>query len=76
MILKRKFKLINNAVFEENMKYVRKYNYIKLVITERRKIYLVSERNNYTTKLFREHLLPMETKKTEILMNTQAHLGF
>ena len=76
MILKRKFKLINNAVFEENMKYVRKYNYIKLVITERRKIYLASQPNNYTTKFFREHLLAMEIKKTEILMNTQAHFGF
>ena len=36
---------------------------IKLLTTERRRSYLVSERNFHTTKFFKENLLAIEIKK-------------
>ena len=69
------FKLMNNAVFQNAMENVRKHRNIKLAITERRRNYLVSEPNYYTTKFFTESLLPMKMKKTEILMNKPVCLG-
>ena len=43
-----KKKLMNNAVFGENMEIVRRHRDIKLVTTERRMNYLVSEPNFQT----------------------------
>ena len=57
------FKLMNNAVFGKAMENVRKHRDIKLVTTERRKNYLVSEPNYHTTKFFAESLLATEMKK-------------
>ena len=57
------FKLMNNAVFGKTMENVRKHRDIKLVTTERRRNYLVSEPNYHTTKFFTEHLLAIEMKK-------------
>ena len=57
------FKLMNNAVFGKTMENVRKHRDIKLVTTERRKNYLVSEPNYHTTKFFAESLLATEMKK-------------
>ena len=57
------------------MENVRKHRDIKLVTTERRRNYLVSEPNYHTTKFFTENLLAIEMKKTEILMNKPVHLG-
>ena len=45
------FKLMNNAVFTKIMENVRKYSVIKLVTTERRRDYLVSELNYHTIKI-------------------------
>ena len=45
------------------MENVRKDKDIKLVTTERRRNYLVSEPNYHTTKLFTENLLVIEMKK-------------
>ena len=60
---------MNNAAFGKTMKNVRKHRDIKLVTTEGR-------RNNfYTTKFFTEHVLAIEMKKTEILMNKPVCLG-
>ena len=65
MILRKIFfKLINNAVFEETMENVRKHRNIKLVTTERRRNYVVSEPNYHTTKFFTKNLLPVEIRKT------------
>ena len=57
------FKLMNNEDFEKTMENVRKHRDIKLVITERKSNYLVSEPNFYVRKFFREHLLAIEMKK-------------
>ena len=56
---------MNNAVFEKAMENVRKHRDIKLVKTERRRNYLVSEPNYHTTKIFTEHLLAIEIKKKQ-----------
>ena len=58
---------MNNAVFKKTIENVRKHSNIKLVTTERRRIYLVSEPCYNTAKFFAENLLVIEVKKTEIL---------
>ena len=63
MILKDFFKLMNKAVFGSTMENVRKRRDIKLVTTERRRYYLVSEANYHTRKFFTENLLATEMKK-------------
>ena len=62
------FKLMNNAVFGKSMENVRKYRDIKLVRTERRRNYLVSKPNYHATKFFKENLLAIEMKNTQIIM--------
>ena len=72
------FKLMNNAIFRKTMENVRKHRDIKLVTTERRRNYLVSEPNYHTTKFFSELLLAREMKKkkkTQILMKKSVYLG-
>ena len=69
------FKLINNVVFGKTTENVRKHRNIKLVTTERRRNYLVSERNYHTTKFFTENLLATEMRKTQILINKPVHFG-
>ena len=67
---------MNNAVFAKTLENVRKHRDIKLVITKKRRIYLVSEPNYHTTKFFKENLLAMKMKKkTEILTKKSYHLG-
>ena len=69
------FKLMNNAVFGKTMENVRKHRNIKVVTTERRRNYLVSEPYYHTTKFFMENLLDIEMRKTQILMNKPVYLG-
>ena len=57
------------------MENVRNNRDNKLETTEKRRNYLVSEPNYHTTKFFTEHLLAIEMKKTEILMNKPVCLG-
>ena len=45
------------------MENVRKHRDIKLVTTNKKRNYLVSEPNYHTTKLFSENLLVIEMKK-------------
>ena len=66
------FKLMNNAIFGktmENVKRKKKKVDIKIVTTEKRKNYLVSEPNYHTAKFFIKNLLAVEMKKTQIIMN-------
>ena len=60
---------MNNAVLGKTIENVRKHRNITLVITERRRNYLVSEPNYHTTKFFTEYLLAIEMKKPEILIS-------
>ena len=48
---------------------------MKIVTSERTINYLVSEPSYHTTKFLTEHLLAMEMKKTQILMNRPVYLG-
>ena len=66
---------MNNAVFGKTIGNVRKHRNIKLVTTERRKNYLVSEPYFHTTNFFTENLLAIEMRKTQILMNKPVYLG-
>ena len=68
------FKLINNAVFGNTMENVEKHRDIKLVTTERRRNYLVSVANYYTTKFFTENLLAIEIKKTQKITKKPMYL--
>ena len=53
---------MNNAVLKA-MENMRKHRDIKLVTTERKRNYLVSEPNYHITNFFTEHLLAIEIKK-------------
>ena len=69
------FKFMINAVFKKTLEKVRKHRNIKLVTTERRRNYLVSEPNYDSKIFFIESLLAIEMRKTQILMNKPAYLG-
>ena len=56
------FKLVNNAVLGKAMENIRKHRDIKLVPTERRRNYLVSEPDYHTTKFFTVNLLAIKMK--------------
>ena len=58
---KDSFKLMYNAVFGKTTENVRKHRGIKLVPTERRRNYLVSEPNYHITKLFTENLFSQKS---------------
>ena len=73
---KNAFKLINNTVFTKTMENVRKHRDIKLVTTEARRNYLVSERNYQTTISFSENLLAMGRKKhTQLFRNKPIYIA-
>ena len=53
---------MNNAVFGKTMENVRKYRYIKLVKTNRRRNYLVSKPSYQTTKFISNRNLKKKKK--------------
>ena len=57
------------------MENVRQHRDIKLVTTERRRNYLVSEPNYYTTNFFYRKFISNRNKKKQTLMNQPVHLG-
>ena len=50
------FKLMNNLVFGKTIENVRKHRGIKLVTTEKRRNYMMSEPNYPTRKVFSENI--------------------
>ena len=69
------FKLMNHVIFGKTIGNVRKYRDIKLVTTERRRNYLLSEPKYYSTKFFTENLIAKEIKKTQITMSKPVYIG-
>ena len=69
------FKLLNNAVFGKTLENVRKHRNNKLVTTERKINYSISEANYETTKFHTENLLAIEMRKSQILLNEPAYLS-
>ena len=72
------FELMNNEFFRKTIKNLKKHRaitLIKLVTTEARQNYLVSEPNYNTTISSSESLLLVEIKKTQIYMNKHVYLG-
>ena len=69
------FELMNNAFFWKTVENVRKHRVIKLVATEKRRNYLVSEANYHTTKFFTENLFVIKMEKTLILTNKPVYLA-
>ena len=67
--------MINNAVIRKTMENSRKRKNIKLVTIEGRRNYLILKVNYYTKKFFRENLLAIEMRRTQILMNKPFYLG-
>ena len=65
----------NNAVFGKPIESVRKRRDIKLVTTELRRNYLVSEPNYHATTFFSENLLAIEMRKKQIFINTSVYLA-
>ena len=59
---------MNNAVFGKTMESVRKHRVIKLVKTESKRKFMVTERNYHTTEFFIENLLSTQINKTGILI--------
>ena len=66
---------MNDEVFGKTKENVRNFKDIEVVTTEKRRNYLVSEPNYHTAKFFTEHILAIEMKKTEILINKPVYLG-
>ena len=58
---------MNNAVFGKTMENMRKHRDIKLVTTERRRNYLVSEPNYHTTIFFNRKVISNRNEKNRDL---------
>ena len=56
---------MNNTAFGKTMENAGKYRDIKLVTTEKKRNYLVSEPNYQTINFFAENLLAIEMKKIQ-----------
>ena len=63
---------MNNTVF---WKTVRKHKDVKLLTIEVTMKYLVPKPNYETTKNYWDHLLAIETKIIQLLMNKPVYLG-
>ena len=68
-------KFMNNTVVGKTMENVRKHKNIKLITTETRRNYLVSEPKYHKTKSFSKDLLPIQMKKTRTIINKPVYLG-
>ena len=69
------FKLMNNSVFGKMIENVRKRREIKLIVTEERRKKLVSEPNYASCTTFLDHLMAIETRRTNVLMDKPILVG-
>ena len=72
---KKIFKLVNNAVFVKTMENVRNHRDIKLITTEVRRNYFVSEPNYHSANIFSDNLLAIDIIITQARMNKLVYLG-
>ena len=68
------FKLMNNTIFGKIMENVRQHKNIKLVTTNKRINYLVSETNYHTKKYFFRKFISNRNEKNKI-KNEQASIS-
>ena len=66
---------MNNAIFGKTIENVRKRRDIKLVVTEERRKKLTSEPNYVSCKAFSDNLMPIEMRKTTVLMDKPIMVG-
>ena len=66
---------MNNSVFGKTMGNVRNHTDMKLVASDKRRKWLVSEPNYYSHKKFSEHLMAIEMKKIRVKMTKPLYLG-
>ena len=66
---------MKSLVFRKSMENVRKQRETKLVTTEGRRSYLVSESSYHTVKWFLENLLANKMNKRNVATNKQVYLG-
>ena len=71
---KKFFKLMNNTIFGKIMENVRQHKNIKLVTTNKRINYLVSETNYHTKKYFFRKFISNRNEKNKI-KNEQASIS-
>ena len=57
------------------MENVKKQGHIKLLTTEKRRNYLVSEPSYQSTNSFTEPFLAIDMNKTQVFMNNSVYLG-
>ena len=69
------FKLMNNSAFGKTIENVRNHRDIKLITSDKRRKRLVSEPNYHSHKIFSEHLMAIEMKKTRVKMIKPIYLG-
>ena len=66
---------MNNAVFGKMIENVRKRRDIKLIVTEERRKKLTSEPNYESCKVFSDHLMAIEMRKTSVVMDKPIIVG-
>ena len=69
------FKLMNNCVFGKMIENVRKRREIELIVTEERRKKLVSEPNFASCTTFSDHLVAIEMRRTNVLMDKPIMVG-
>ena len=65
---------MNDPICGKTIENARKYRDIKLVTTEKRRNYLVSESNYHSTKFFTENVLAIEVRTTQNMINKPVYL--
>ena len=66
---------MNNSVFGETMEDAKNHRDIKLVTSDKRRKWLVSEPNYHSQKIFSDHMMAIEMKKTKVKMSKPLNLG-
>ena len=66
---------MNNSVFGKTMENVRNHGDIKLITTDKRRKRFVSESKYHSHKIFSEHFMAIEMKKTRVKMAKPIYLG-